>query len=368
MKINRRNALKLASSSVLIAMPFVHRAKADDAILNVYNWADYIGETTIEDFQKASGLAVTYDTYSSTDEMQAKMLAGSTGYDVVVMNGLTLQRFVKANIYAKIDKSLLPSIGNLDPEVMKIAEGMNPGGEYGVPYMWGSVGVTYNLDMVKERLPNADLESLDTLLKPENAEKLADCGISILDEPTDVIPLVLNYLGRPHDSYTPEDMQAVIDTFKPVRKNVRTFDSTNYLNAIPNKELCAINNWSGDYATAKTRAKEAGVEINLGYFVPKTGAPAWIDFFCIPADSKRQANSHKFLEYLLQPEVIAKCSDFTNYANANLPSKKFISPEVLANPAVYPDEAVMKRLYTLKPFSEEDERALNAAFQTIKSG
>jgi putrescine transport system substrate-binding protein len=368
MTINRRKVLKLASASTLLAMPFVQRAKAEDAILNVFNWADYIGETTIEDFQKASGLAVTYDTYSSTDEMQAKMLAGSSGYDVVVMNGLALQRFVKSGIYAKIEKSQLPSIGNLDPAILEIADGMNPDGQYGVPYMWGSVGMTYNLDMVKERLPNADLESLDTLLKPENAEKLADCGISILDEPTDVIPLVLNYLGRPHNSYTPEDMQAAIDAFKAVRKNIRTFDSTNYLNAIPNKELCAINNWSGDYSTAKTRAKEAGVDINLGYFVPKTGSPAWVDFLCIPVDSTRQANAHKFIEFLLQPEVIAKCSDFTNYANANLPSKKFINPDVLANPAVYPNAEVMKRLYTLKPLSEEDERALNAAFTTIKSG
>lgn len=189
MTINRRKVLKLASASTLLAMPFVQRAKAEDAILNVFNWADYIGETTIEDFQKSSGLTVTYDTYSSTDEMQAKMLAGSSGYDAVVMNGLSLQRFVKSGIYAKLDKSMLPSIGNLDPAILEIADGMNPDGQYGIPYMWGSVGMTYNLDMVKERLPNADLESLDTLLKPENAEKLADCGISILDEPTDVIPM-----------------------------------------------------------------------------------------------------------------------------------------------------------------------------------
>ncbi len=368
MKINRRNALKLAGSSALIAMPFVHRAKADDAILNVYNWADYIGETTIDDFQKASGLKVTYDTYSSTDEMQAKMLAGSTGYDVVDMAGLSLQRFVKAGIYSKLDRSKLPSIGNLDPTVLKIEEGFDPGAEYGIPYMWGSVGFTYNLDMVKERLPNADLESMDILMKPENAEKLADCGISILDEPTDVIPLILDYLGKARDAYKPEDIQAAIDAFKKIRKNVRTFDSTNFLNAIPNKEVCFVNNWSGDYSTAKARAKEAGVDINLGYFVPKSGAPAWVDVMCIPADSPRKDNAHKFLEYLLQPEVIAKCTNLTNYANGNLASRKFVNPDVLANPAVYPNEEVMKRLYTLKPLTDENERALTTAFTEMKSG
>ncbi|MEO6609351.1 MAG: polyamine ABC transporter substrate-binding protein [Aestuariivirga sp.] len=368
MKINRRKALKLAGSSMLLAMPFVQRAKAEDAVLNVYNWADYIGETTIEDFQKETGIKVTYDTYSSTDEMQAKMLAGSTGYDVVTMAGLSLQRFIKAKIYTKIDKSKLPSIGNLDPTVLKIAEGFDPGQNYGIPYMWGSVGFTYNLDMLKERLPGADLESMDVLMKPENAAKLKDCGISILDEPTDVIPLIMNYLGFPHDDYKPEHIKAAVDAFKKIRKNVRAFDSTNYLNLIPNKELCVINNWSGDYSTAKARAKDAGVDINLGYFVPKTGAPAWIDFMCIPQDAANKDNAYKFLEYLLQPEVIAKCTNLTNYANANAKAAKFVNPDVLSNPAVYPDEKVMKRLYTLKPLSEDEDRALTQAMTAIKSG
>ncbi len=368
MNLNRRHALKLAGSSALLAMPFVQRARAEDAVLNIYNWADYIGETTIDDFQKLTNIKVTYDTYSSTDEMQAKLLAGSSGYDVVTMAGLSLQRFVKANIYTKLDKSKLKSIGNLDPKVLKIAEGFDPGGNYGIPYMWGSVGFTYNLDMVKQRLPNADLDSMDVLMKPENASKLADCGISILDEPTDVMPLIMDYLGKPHDDYKPEDIKAAVDAFKKIRKYVRAFDSTNYLNLIPNKELCVINNWSGDYSTAKARAKDAGVDINLGYFVPKTGAPAWIDFMCIPQDSANKGNAHKFLEYILQPEVIAKCTNLTNYANANLPAAKFVSPDVLSNPAVYPDEKTMSRLYTLKPLTEDQDRALTQAMTEIKSG
>lgn len=368
MTINRRKALKLAASSTLLAMPFVHRAKAEDAILNVYNWADYIGETTIEDFQKATGIAVTYDTYVSTDEMQAKMLAGSTGYDVVVMAGLSLPRFVAAGIYEKLDKSKLPNFKNMDPAILQIAQGFDPGNEYGLIYMWGTVGITYNLDMVKERLPDADLESLDTILKPENAAKLADCGISILDESTDVIPLIAAYLGRPRDSYTPEDMEAVKAAFAKIRPHVRAFDSANYLNLIPNKELCVINSWSGDYSTAKARAAEAGVELNLGYFVPKTGAPAWVDMLCIPADSQRKDNAYKFLNYLMEPEVIAKCTNFTNYANGNLASKPFVAPAVLANPAVYPDAAIMSRIYTLKPLKEENDRTLTETWTAMKAG
>lgn len=367
-KITRRAALASLGGAAALAMPHVRKARAGADSLAVYNWADYIGETTIEDFQSATGIAVTYDTYSSAEEMQAKMLAGSTGYDVVDMAGLQMPRFVKAGIYQKLDRSKLPSWGNLDAEVLRILAGWDPGNEYAIPYMWGSVGITYNLDMVKERLPGADLESLDTIFKPENAAKLADCGISILDSPTDVIPLMLTYLGKDGNTSNLADYQAVVDAFKPVRQYIRTFDNTNYLNAIPNKELCVINNWSGDYSTAKARAAEAGVEINLAYFVPKTGSPAWVDCWSIPADAPNVANAYKFLEYMLQPEVIAKCTNFTNYANGNAASKKFIDPAVLENPAVYPDDATMKRLWAPQPFTDEQDAGMTRAWSDIKSG
>ena len=367
MSINRRGALGVLASAA-VAMPYVRRARAQDASLNVYNWADYIGETTIEDFQNTSGIAVTYDTYSSAEEMQAKMFAGSTGYDVVVQAGLSLPNFVKANVYDKLDRSRLPGWKHLDPEVLRILSGWDPQNEYTVPYMWGSVGVTYNIDLVKERLPNVQLDSLDVLMKPENAAKLADCGISVLDSPTDVIIMMLPYVGKDRDTTDVKDYQAVVDAFKPVREYIRTFDNTNYLNAIPNKELCVINNWSGDYSTAKARADEAGVEINLEYHVPETGAPAWVDCLCIPSDAKNKDSAYKFIEYMLQPEVIAKCTNFTNYANGNRDSKPFVDEAVLANPAVYPDEKVMKRLWAPKPLSEEQDREMTRAWQTIKSG
>lgn len=368
LKLNRRRAIGLMGYTAL-AMPYVKRAQAEDMVLNVYNWTDYIGETTIEDFQTASGIAVTYDTYSSAEEMQAKMLAGSTGYDVVDMAGIELPRFIQAKIYDKLDKSKLPGWKNLDPEVLRILAGWDPGNEYAMPYMWGSVGFTYNVDMVKERIPDADMSTMDLIFKPENAEKLADCGISILDSPTDIMLMVLKYLGKDGDTTNLDDYKAVVEAFKPIRQHIRTFDNTNYLNAIPNKELCVINSWSGDYSTAKTRAEEAGVaDLNLAYFVPKTGAPAWCDCMCIPSDAKNKDNAYKFIEYLLQPEVIAKCSNYTNYANGNLASKPFIDPAVLNNPAVYPDEATMKLLWAPKPFSDEQTSAYTRAWTEIKSG
>ena len=368
MNISRRRAAGLIAASALVAMPYIRRARAEDAVLNVYNWADYIGETTIDDFQKESGIAVTYDTYSSAEEMQAKMLAGSTGYDVVDMAGLTLPNFIKANVYEKLDKSKLPGWKNLDPEVLRILAGWDPGNDYGIPYFWGSVGMTYNVDMVKERIPDANMDSLDLLFKPEFAAKLADCGISVLDSPTDIMLMALKYIGKDGDTTNTKDYDAVVEAFKPVRQYIRTFDNTNYLNAIPNKELCVINNWSGDYSTAKARAAEAGVEINLEYHVPESGAPAWVDCLCIPADAPHKDNAYKFLEYMLKPEVIAKCTNFTNYANGNLASKPFVDKAVLANPAVYPDDKVMKRLWAPKPFSEDQDREMTRAWQSIKSG
>jgi len=369
MTINRRNILKLAGTAVpALAMPYVSRAEAADKVLNVYSWTDYIGEHTLADFTKKTGIKVTYDTYTTTNDMEAKMLAGSSGYDIVNHSGLTLQRFVKAGVYGKIDLTKLPNWKNMDPDVLRIAEGFDPTHEYGMPYMWGSVGMTYNLDMLKERLPNADLTSLDTIFKPENADKLADCGISLLDEPTDLLMLTLAYLGVPHDTYKKEDMDKVIELFKPIRKDIRTFDSSNYLNAIPNKELCAINDWSGDYATAKSRAADAKVDINLGYFVPKTGAPAWVDFYAVPADSKHKENAMTFLNYMMEPKVIADCTNYTNYANANLAAKKFVNKDVLSDPAIYPTKDIMAVLYSPKPLTEDDDRLLTDTLNTIKSG
>jgi putrescine transport system substrate-binding protein len=367
MNLSRRSLLGGAAAGA-VAMPFVKRAWAEDQVVNVYNWSDYIGETTIDDFTAATGIRVVYDTYSSAQEMQAKMLAGNSGYDVAVMEGISLPRFNKAGIYEKLDRAKLPKWSNLDPEVLRIVDGWDSGNAHAVPYTWGSVGITYNLDMLKERLPDADPSSLDTIFKPENAAKLADCGISMLDSPADLVPMLLKYLGKDGDTTNVADYQAVVELFKPVRQHIRTFDNTNYLNALPNQELCAVNSFSGDYATAKARAAEAGVNVNLAYFVPKTGAPAWVDCLCIPADAKNKENAYRFLDYLMEPEVIAKCTNFINYANGNLASKKFVDPAILADPAVYPDEATMKALWPLKPLSEEQERAMTQAMQDVKSG
>ncbi|MBZ0260910.1 MAG: extracellular solute-binding protein, partial [Hyphomicrobiales bacterium] len=322
----------------------------------------------IEDFQSATGIQVAYDLYDSTEAMEIKMLSRNSDFDVVLQAGSSLDRFTEAKVYQPLDRSKLTNWGNLDPVNLKMAASWDPGNVYGVPYMWGTVGLTFNVDMVKERIPDADLTTLDILFKPENAAKLADCGISILESPGDVIPMTLAYLGLDPNTTDPKDYDAVVKLFAPIRQHIRAFDSSNYLNGISSKELCMVNNWAGDYATAKARAEEAGIDINLAYHVPKTGSPAWFDTWCIPTDAKHVNNAHKFINYMMEPEVIAKCTNYTHYANSNREANRFVDPAILADPAVYPDDEVKKRLWTQKSVSAAAEKERLRAWFTIKTG
>jgi putrescine transport system substrate-binding protein len=366
MKVTRRQALIGATAT--LATPWVRPSWAQGGTVNVYNWSDYIGETTIADFAAETGIDVVYDLYASAEEMQAKLLAGSTGYDVVLHSGQGLPRSVTAGVLQKIDRSKLTGYGNLDPEILKVVEGYDPGNEYNVPYMWGSVGMAYNLDMVKERIPNADLESLDLILNPENAKLLADCGISLLDSPNDIGFMILSHLGIDPNTAGPAEWAKMVEAVKPVREYIATFDNANYLTAIPNGELCAVNSWSGDYGVAKARAAEAGIEINLGYFIPKTGVPAWFDVWAIPVDAANVDNAHLFIDYLLRPEVIAACTNYTGYANANAAAMEFVDPAIAADPAVYPNAEAKSRMYTPLPQTPEQESDMNRAWTEIKTG
>jgi putrescine transport system substrate-binding protein len=372
--ITRRMALGLAAATAvaaLLAAPLSTAAFAQDAekVVNVYNWADYIGETTIADFEKETGIKVVYDTYDASESVDAKLMAGHSGYDVVLHGSNFIQRLIKSGIFQKFDRSKLSGYGNLDPEIMQVLATVDPGNEYGVPYMWGTVGMTYNMDMVKERLgENAPLDSLDILFKPEYASKLADCGISVLESPTDVIPMALAYLGKNPNSTDQADYDAVVELFKPIRQYIKTFDSANYLNALPNKELCVAMTWSGDYATASTRAAEAGVDINLAYYIPNTGVPSWFDVWLIPADAPHPQNALIFVDYLLRPQVIADATNFTYYANANKAATPLVAKEIVEDTAIYPDAATMAKLFTRDELPPAADRIRTRAWSRIKTG
>ncbi len=367
MTLTRRSVL-LSIGATGLSAPFVKPSWAQSGSVNVYNWADYIGESTIADFSAETGIEVVYDLYASSEEAQAKILAGATGYDVVLQSGLTLPTLVTAGVFQPLDKSRLTGWGNLDPEILKIVQGFDPGNTHGAPYTWGSVGFTFNRGLISPLLPEADLSSLATLLDPVNAEKFASCGVSWLDSPTDAIPMILKYLGIDPDSAGEAEYRKAADALAPVRPYIATFDNTNYLTALPNGELCIAGSWSGDYGVAKARAAEAGIEIDLAYFVPKTGAPAWFDLWCMPTDAPNVDNGHRFIDYLLRPDVIAKCTNYTGYANANKAATALVDPAISSDPAVYPDAETLARLYTPKPQTAAQEEALTRIWTEIKTG
>jgi len=366
MVMDRRTALMGMGAG--LAMPWVRPSWAQGGTVFVYNWADYIGETTLEDFTAETGIEVVYDVYASMEEMQARMLAGASGYDVVLQSGLTLPTMVQAGVYQPLDRTKLTGWGNLDPAILKIVEGFDPGHTHGVPYTWGTVGVTYNMDMVRAVLPDADLSSLDVILNPETAAKLAECGLSLLDSPTDWGYMVMRHLGIDTDTATEADYRKLVEAMTPIREYVATFDNTNYLTALPNGELCAVNSWSGDYGVAKARAEEAGIEIDLAYFVPKTGAPAWFDLWSMPADAANAENGYRFMDFLLRPDVVAKCTNFIGYANANAAATALVDPAIANDPAVYPDAETLSRLYTPRPLTPEQETLLTRIWTEIKTG
>jgi putrescine transport system substrate-binding protein len=359
----------VATGAGVLAAPFITRiAWAQAKEVNVYNWADYIGETTISDFEAATGIKAVYDTYDSAEGAEAKLMAGSSGYDLVVTASRNLPRFIPAGIIQKVDKSKLPNMSHLDPAVMAVAEKLDPGNEFTIPYMWGTTGLTYNTKLVGDRVPGANLKSLDMVFKPEIAAKLSDCGVNMLDSPGTVVPMVLAYLGKDPLSEDLKDLEAVVEAFAKVRTSIRSFNNSQFLNGLVAQEVCMTTAWAGDYATALNRAKESSIDVSLSYEVPETGGTMWLDTFVIPKDAANVEAAHIFLNYMMEPEVIAKATNYVSYANANKDANAFVDKKILDNPAVYPDAEVMKRVFLPKAVSQEYESARTRAWTKIMTG
>ncbi|HET6159719.1 MAG TPA: polyamine ABC transporter substrate-binding protein [Dongiaceae bacterium] len=337
--------------------------------LNVYNWSDYIGETTVDDFQKATGITVRYDVYDSNETLEAKLMAGNTGYDIVVPTGSFLGRQIQAGIYQEIDKSKLKNYGNLDPQILKALEAFDPGNKYAVPYFWGTVGIGYNIDKVKERLgDNAPVDSLDLLFKPEYAEKLKDCGISMLDAPSDMFQTALKYLGKDPHSKSEEDYAAVEKLFAGVRPYIKYFHSSQYINDLANGELCAVIGWSGDVFIAAARADEAKNNVHLDYRIPKEGSLLWVDSMAIPKDAKNVDNALKFIDYVNDPQVAANGVNYVSYASPNLAALDKVEPDIKNNPSIYPTDEVKKNLFSDMQADPDLERLRTRTWTKIKTG
>ena len=351
------------------AAPAAEAPAGSGGELNVYNWSDYIGETTVEDFQKATGITVRYDVYDSNETLEAKLMAGNTGYDIVVPTGSFLGRQIQAGIYQEIDKSKLKNYGNLDPQILKALEAFDPGNKYAVPYFWGTVGIGYNVDKVKERLgDNAPVDSLDLLFKPENAEKLKDCGISMLDAPSDMFQTALKYLGKDPHSKSEEDYAAVEQLFAGVRPYIKYFHSSQYINDLANGELCAVIGWSGDIFIAAARADEAKNNVHLDYRIPKEGSLLWVDSLAIPKDAKNVDNALKFIDYLNDPQVAANGVNYVSYASPNLAALDKVEPDIKNNPSIYPTDDVKKNLFSDMQAGPDLERLRTRTWTKVKTG
>lgn len=343
-------------------------AQAEDAQLNIYNWADYIGSGAIPGFEKLTGINVVYDTYDSDSALEAKVMSGESGYDLVTTSTDFFSRQIKAGAYETIDTTKLPNWKNLDPAILQIMQKFDPGNAHAVPYLHGVNGFAYNVDMIKARMPNAPVDSLDMIFKPEIVSKFADCGVSFMDNAEDVLQLALNYLHLDPNTQKPEDYAAAEKLLLAVRPYVRTFDSAAFMNALPNKDLCIAMSWSGDYETAAARAKAAGLNIRLAFTVPKEGACIWYDAWLIPAGAPHVEAAYEFLNYMLDPKVIAATTNQIHYGNDNAAANAYVLPDVLDNPAIYPTPAMARRLYQSEEVNAATERLRTRSWTRIKTG
>ncbi|MFD1695386.1 polyamine ABC transporter substrate-binding protein [Roseibium aestuarii] len=343
-------------------------AHAQDRVVNVYNWSDYIDESILEDFTKETGIKVQYDVFDSNEVLETKLLAGGTGYDVVVPTGTFLGRQIQAGVFQKLDKSKLPNLTHMWKDIEARLQKYDAGNDYAINYMWGTTGIGINVDKVKAALPDAPLNSWDLVFKPENAAKLADCGIFVLDTPEEIVPAALNYMGMDPDSNDPADIEKAGELLKTIRPYIRKFHSSEYINALANGDICLAVGWSGDLLQARDRAAEANNGVTVEYIIPKEGALMWFDNMAIPADAPHVDEAHEFLDYIMRPEVIAKASNYVFYANGNKDSQELLDKEVFEDPAIYPDEETVKKLYTVSTKSAKVSRVQNKVWTSLKSG
>jgi putrescine transport system substrate-binding protein len=338
-------------------------------VVNVYNWSDYIDPKVIEDFTKQTGIKVVYDTFDANETLETKLLAGKSGYDVVVPTAYFLERQIKAGVFQKLDKSKLGNIGNVWPDIARRLAIYDPGNQYAVNYMWGTTGIGYNIKAIRERLgPNAKIDSWDVVFEPKMLAKFKDCGVHMLDSADDIMPAALHYLGLNPNSTDNKELEQATDLLIKLRPFVRKFHSSEYLNALAGGEICFVVGWSGDIKQAQKRAAEAKSGVEIGYAIPKEGAQMFFDNLAIPKDAAHVAEAHAFIDFLLKPEVAANNSNLVAYANGNLASQKFIDKTILDDPSVYPDQDTMKRLYTVSARDQKSQRLLNRLWTKVKTG
>ncbi len=342
-------------------------------VLHVYNWSDYMDEGPggpVSVFEKETGIDVTYDVFDSNEILEAKLLAGKTGYDIVFPSNNFIGRQIKAGVFLELDRSKLKNYKNLDKGILKVLESVDPKNKFSIPYMWGTTGIGYNVKKVQAAFGgNAPVDSWDLVFKPENAAKLKDCGLVLLDDPSEILSITLHYLGKNPNSMESSDYtEGALSMLKSIRPSIKYFHSSQYINDLANGDICAVVGWSGDILQARTRANEAGAGVEVAYSIPKEGAATWFDMIAIPSDADNVDNAHKFLDFLMDPKVIAGITNFVSFPNGNAEAMQYVDEKIRNDKAIYPSAETMKGLFTMKVMPPDVSRVRNRVWTKLKTG
>jgi putrescine transport system substrate-binding protein len=354
--------------AALSGAPAAGGSGPEDKVLNVYNWSDYIDPHVLADFSQQTGIKVNYDVFDSNSVLETKLLTGHTNYDIVVPSAPFLHRQITAGVFQKLDKAQLPNLNNLDPDMMKRIAIYDPGNEHSVPYLWVTSGPGYNVAKIKERMPDAPVDSLRMVYDPAVVSKFKDCGVSVLDEASEIVGSVLIFLGKDPRSNSPEDLKAAEAVLMSIRPYLRYVHSSRYIDDLANGETCLALGWSGDIKQARDRAKDAGKGIEVDYHIPKEGTIMNFDMLAIPADAPHPHNALLFINYLLEPDVAAKNSNLVKYANGNTASTPLLIDAVRNDPNIYPSPDVQAKLVPEPPRSQEFQRLLTRTWTRFKTG
>ncbi|WP_119420496.1 polyamine ABC transporter substrate-binding protein [Desertibaculum subflavum] len=354
--------------AVLAAIALALPVAAEDKVVHVYNWSDYIDKDVLADFTKETGIKVVYDTYDSNEVLETKLMAGKTGYDVVAPTSYALARQIQAGVHRKLDKAKLPNLKHMSPVIAERMARYDPGNAHAVVYMWGTTGIGYNAKKIAERMPDAPTGSLRMLFDPNVVKRFADCGVNVLDDAAELFPAALKYLGLDPDSKQMADLEKAEKALMAIRPYIRKFHSSQYIEDLANGDTCLAFGWSGDILQAKARAAEAKSGVEIVYKIPREGAQMWFDSFAIPADAPHPDAAHAFIDYMMRPEVIARCTNAVSYPNGNKDADRFVEAAIKQDPEIYPPPARIATLFTISPYAQRQQTQLNRMWTRIKAG
>lgn len=362
-----RRLLSVIAALVMLAAT-APAMTAEEPVVRVLNWSDYIDDAVLSDFTRETGIKVVYDVFDSNDVLETKLLAGGTGYDLVFPSANFLARQIRAGVFAEIDQGKIPNWKNLDAEMMRQVARFDPDNEHAAIYLWGTTGLAYNVEMIKKRMPDAPVDSWRLIFDPEVVKRFADCGVYMLDAPDEMVPAALNFIGEDPDSKDPDVIAKAEPILAAVRPYIRKFHSSENINALANGDICLAVIWSGDAGIAATRAEEAGKDFEVRYVIPKEGSQTFFDMMAIPKDAPHPGNAHAFIDFVLRPEMIAKITNYVTYPNAVPASMPLIDPEIADNPMIFPPPEVREKLFLVTPHEQRTQRVLTRLWQRVLTG